>query len=196
MAVAAASFDHLFILKNLVSTDFKVRYRNMSLGIFWSLIQPLIMMGVLTYVFTVLFPSPVKRFPLFVLMGLIPFNFFSMAWATSTRSIVDNAHLIKKVPFRRELVPVAVVLGNALHYFIQLAILLVVVACFQGVSIFWLWLPVIVLLQLILATGAALFTSAMDVYYRDVRYVVVSINLVLFWLVPIFYSIEQELPSL
>ena len=196
MAVAAASFDHLFILKNLVSTDFKVRYRNMSLGIFWSLIQPLIMMGVLTYVFTVLFPSPVKRFPLFVLMGLIPFNFFSMAWATSTRSIVDNAHLIKKVPFRRELVPVAVVLGNALHYFIQLGILLVVVACFQGVSIFWLWLPVIVLLQLILATGAALFTSAMDVYYRDVRYVVESINLVLFWLVPIFYSFEQVQRSL
>jgi ABC-type polysaccharide/polyol phosphate export permease len=196
MAVSAASFDNLFILRNLVGTDFKVRYRNMSLGIFWSLIQPLIMMGVLTYVFTVLFPSPVKRFPLFVLVGLIPFNFFSLAWAASTRSIVDNAHLIKKVPFRRELVPLAVVLGNAVHYFIQLGILLAVAAYFSGVTIFWLWLPVIVFLQLVLATGASLFTAALDVYYRDVRYVVESINMVLFWLVPIFYSFEQVQKSL
>lgn len=180
-----------FVLRGLISKDFKVRYRNMSLGIFWSLVNPIVMMSVLTFVFTVILPNRQPYFPLFVLMGLLPFNFFTLAWATGTNSIIENASLVKKVRFERSLLPISVVLANALHYLIQLALLLVGSAIFLGVNVHWLWLPVLVALQVIFVCGMALLSSALDVYFRDMRYVVESSNLLLFWVVPIFYGFND-----
>ena len=190
------SSDSWFILRCLVAKDFKVRYRNMSLGILWSLVNPLVMMGVLTFVFTVVWESPRPNFWLFVLLGIVPYNFFSLAWTTGTTSIADNSGLVKKVPFQRELLPVSVVLANSLHYLIQVVLLLAAVGLVIGPSLSWLWLPLVVSLQLVFVVGLSLATAALNVYVRDMRYIVESINLVMFWLVPIFYGFDQISPRL
>jgi len=189
--------DYLFVLENLVLKDFRIRYRNMSLGILWSLINPLVMMGVLTFIFGILYGnSQPPYFPLFILCGQIPYIFFTTAWLSGTGSVVANASLVKRVPLPREIVPVSAVLSNCIHLGIQIALMLAMTFYYHlAPSWFWLWLLPLWALYIVFVCGVSLLSSAISVFIRDTQYVVESFNVVLFWLVPIFYPWEAIPPK-
>ena len=183
----------IFLIQNLVLKDFRIRYRNMSLGVIWSVANPLLMMGILTFVFTHIFQNPnIHHFALFALCALVPFNFYSLAANAGSTSLLDNQTLIKRIQCPRAVFPIASVLSSSLHFLIQIALLIFLLLIFgHKINRYWLLLPAIWGMEIVFLCGLSLITAALDVYYRDIRYLMEASGLVMFWLVPVFYSLEM-----
>jgi ABC-type polysaccharide/polyol phosphate export permease len=179
------------LVKNLVIRDLKVRYKNSVLGFLWSLLNPLMMMVIFTVVFTIMLPNnTIDRFPVFVLCALLPWNFFSSSVMTSMHSIVGNAHLIKKVYFPREVLPLSAVLANLVNFLLAMTVLFGMIFVFRTPLTVWaLLLPVVVIIQLIFTLGLAFFLSTLNVFYRDTAAIMDVAMLAWFFLTPVFYPI-------
>ena len=187
--------DSLFLLRQLILKDFRIRYRTMSLGVLWSLLNPLVMVSLLTFVFTVIFGNKTPHFSVVVLTGLLPYQFFAIAWMASTESLVQNAGLIKRVPVERALIPIAAIFSNLIHLGIQFLLLIAFIVYQQiPITLYWFWLPLLWLLEILVLVGLGLASSAANVFIRDTKYVVESSNLILFWLVPISYTFDMIPP--
>lgn len=178
------------LLRNLVVRDLKVRYRNSLLGVVWSFFNPLLMTLVFTLVFTVMTPySDVKKFPVFVMCAILPWNFFSTSIIGSIRSIVDNAPLVTKVYFPREILPISIVLANLVNFLIALIVLFALMAVFQIPLTRWvLLLPAVVAVQLIFTIGFSLIMATANVFYRDTQVIMEVLMLAWFFVTPVFYS--------
>ena len=110
-------YRHRELIENLVVRDLKVRYKNSVLGFVWSLLNPLLLMVVFTIVFTIMLPNlTIPKFPVFVMCALLPWNFFNTSVMSALNSIVHNGHLIKKVYFPREVLPISTVLSNFVNF--------------------------------------------------------------------------------
>ena len=180
------------LIRNLVIRDLKVRYKNSVLGVLWSLLNPLLMTLVFTIVFTLMLPSSdIPKFPVFFMSGFLSWNFFSASVISATGSIVGNAHLIKKVYFPREILPLSVVLSNLVNYLVALIVLFAMLLVFRvRLSLAVLMLPLVILAQVLFTLGIAFLLSAANVFYRDTQHILEIVMQAWFFLTPIFYPID------
>ena len=178
------------LIYNLVLRDLKVRYKNSVLGVAWSWLNPLLMMLVFTFVFEVMQGAAIPNFHVLVLSALLPWNFFSGAVLGGIPSIVSNGHLIKKIYFPREILPISVVLSNLVNFLIALPVLFALVLV-SGMSLHWwmLLLPLPILVETVFALGIVFFLATLEVFYRDTHMLMDVGMMAWFFLTPIIYPI-------
>jgi lipopolysaccharide transport system permease protein len=181
-----------YLLQSLINRNLKARYKDSRLGILWSLLNPLGLMLVFTILFTVLGRGgDIRQFPVFILVAIIPWRFFSGSLMSSTASIVGNSALIKKVYFPREMLPVAVILTELVNFLIGFALLVLFLLWYDlGLTVHALWVPFILVTQITFSLGLGFLLSTLNTFYRDVRMILDVVLQAWFFLTPIFYSFE------
>jgi lipopolysaccharide transport system permease protein len=190
-------YRHRQLIAALTARDLKARYRGSILGFFWSLANPLMLLGVYTLVFTKFFPQQVVTpYPLFLFAGILPWTFFAAAVLESTNSIAGNAGLIKKVLFPAETLPLVVVLSHLVHFALALPILLAAMALYatfgrSTIPITILLVPALMLLQTVFVAGVVMGVASASVLLRDLRDIIANLMQLGFFITPIIYLINN-----
>ncbi len=180
-----------FVLSSLVGKDFKLKYRRSVLGVLWSVLNPLLMMVVLSIVFSYFFRFQIEHYPVYLILGQTLFSFMNDATSNAMTSIMDSATLIKKIKINKEIFP----LEKAVFALVNFAISLIAVA---AVMIFFriaptinlLFLPILLILIFMFSLGLGLLLAALAVFFRDLVHLWSVFLTAWTYLTPIFYPIE------
>ena len=177
---------------NLFRRDLQAKYKGSALGVVWVLLPPLVLVCVYLLVFKVLWRAAVPHYSLYLLAGLSSWIFFATTVQAGSRAMLDNAPLIRKTRFPRQLVAFSVVGTNLVTYVVMLAIILVLSFAFipSARATEWLAIPLAALFVLFVA-GLTLALACLDVLYRDIEHLIASLLLPWFFLTPILYSFSQ-----
>lgn len=179
------------LLRELVVRDIKVRYRHSALGLLWTILNPLLMMVVITIVFSTIFKQSIPNFPIYYLSGSLIFSFNSESTTTALNSIISNASLIKKVYIPKYLFPLSNVLSGLVNLGFSLVamfiVMLITKAPFHATL---LLLPIPIFYAFLFATGLGILLSAITVYFRDIAHFYSVFILAWTYFTPIFYPVE------
>lgn len=189
-------FKELYKYRELLKTNIKKevrgKYKGSFLGVLWSFVNPLLM----TLVYALVFPylmrgSGYEHYTTFLIIGILAWNWFSISIAVGTSIMVSNSGIIKKVYFPREILPISIVTSGMINYLISLLIVAIFLIC-SGIGFSWqiLWIPLIIITQYFFTLGIVFITSAIQVYVRDLEYIVNFIVQMLFYGTPILFSID------
>jgi ABC-2 type transport system permease protein len=181
------------LLTGMVRKELKVKYKNSVLGFTWSLLNPLLYLVVFYVAFQVILKAGIPSFPIFLLSGLLVWNLFSTGLSAATGSVVNNAGLVKKVSFPREILPLAAIGSMLVHFFLQSLVLFAVLVIVRW-EVAWSYMPLlpVALIALLFLTAAlGILLSAMNVYLRDTQHFLELALLAWFWMTPIVYPFQQ-----
>lgn len=177
------------LFRNLVRREVRQRYKGSSLGLAWTLINPLVMVGAYWIVFKFLFGTPMQNYALFMFVGLMVWTLFYGGIQMAAQSLVGNASLVTKVRFPREIIPLASVTANSVITVVMLVIALpLCIILGSGSLVPLVLLPAFLVLAALLTVGFGLLLSALNVYFRDVAHILTAIGTPWFFLTPIFYT--------
>jgi lipopolysaccharide transport system permease protein len=194
MAVYGDLVRYRELFANLFRRDFQAKYRGSALGVVWSLVNPVALMGVYLVVFGLLLKTKgtLVHYPLYLLAGIACWVFFSGSLVVAARSMIDSADLIKKVRFPRQLVAFSVVATQAVTFAVMLAILFLLSLVFVPAARSTVWLAIpLAALFLGLVAGVALLVACLNVVFRDIEHILTAALVPWFFLTPILWSFGQ-----
>lgn len=183
------------VVKNFVSQDLKVKYRRSALGFFWSLLNPLLHMLVISTVFSLIFKVP--NFTLYVLAGLVPWTFFATSIEGCTTSIISAEALLRRQYFPKLVFPLSVVATNLVAFVLSLGVLLILLTPLIGFrpNAAWLILPLSFATIAAFALGCGAIAAALTVHFRDMQHLISVFIGALFYLTPIIYPLDPGGPA-
>ena len=180
-----------YLLFELVLRDIKVKYKKSVLGVLWSVLNPLLMMIVLTVVFSEVFKSSISNFPLYLITGQVIFNFFSEATNMSMMSVLGNGSLIKKVYIPKYIFPLSKTLFGLVNLvFSLIAVMIVFIFTKQNVGITVVLIPLLLLYIFLFSFGIGLILASTAVFFRDILHLYGILLVIWNYLTPVFYPME------
>lgn len=179
------------LLKSNIRKEIRGKYKGSFLGVLWSFVNPLLSVLVYAIVFPLVLKSTQPHYVTFLIIGIIPWTFFTTAVSQGTTTVIANGGIIKKVYFPREILPISVV-TSALVNFIIGCLIIAIFLIFSGIgfNITIIALPLIIIIQYIFTLGLVFITSAINVYVRDAEYIINFFVNMLFYATPIIYSAD------
>lgn len=182
-------YDYRQLLKSNIRKEIRGKYKGSFLGVLWSFVNPLLMTLVYAIVFPFILKNTQENYVTFLVIGILPWNWFTTVIANGTTSVLNNAGIIKKVYFPREILPISIVTSGLINFLIS-CIIIIIFLLFSGIgfSFYILFLPFVIITQYILLLGIVFITSAINVYIRDAEYIINFFVTMLFYATPILYS--------
>lgn len=181
------------LLKSNVKKEIRGKYKGSFLGILWSFVNPLLM----TLVYALVFPyllrgSGYEHYTTFLIIGILPWNWFTTCISQGTFTVLGNGGIIKKVYFPREILPISVVTSGIVNYLISCLVMCIFLICSGiGFSKYIVFFPIVMIAQYLLTLGIIFITSAINVYVRDLEYIINFFIQMLFYGTPILYSADM-----
>jgi len=182
---------HFFeLLFGMTEKELRARYKHTFFGFLWIIVNPLLQMFVIGFIFRLFIKEPIRNYYLYLFPGLLIWNFFSLTLTKATPSIVTERALIKKAKFQRSIIPLSILLSNFVHLFLAFLLLFISVIYMGTLSQYW-FLQIILSLTLlfVFTVGMSLLTTSLNVRYRDVNFFVQAALILWFYATPIVYSI-------
>ncbi len=192
MGIFEELYHYRELLKTNIHKEIRGKYKGSFLGVLWSFLNPLLMVLVYAIVFPYIMRVQQEHYLIYLITGIIPWIFFTTVITTGCNCVWINGGIIKKVYFPREILPISVV-GAALVNFLISCIIILIFVIFGGVgiSIALLWVPLIALIQCMFSLGILFILSAINVYIRDIEYIVAFFTNLLFYATPIIYNVQM-----
>jgi ABC-2 type transport system permease protein len=175
----------------LVARDLKVRYRRSVIGLFWSMLQPLLTLIVMTLVFSTLFKFDLNNYPVYALSGILFWNFFNQSIVASMNSLKGYAHILQKLPVPMAVFPVSTVISGIVNLLLALVPLFaILIFTHHPIGPSLLFLPVAILIAALFTLGAGLLLAPLAVFFGDVVELITVVLTLLFYMTPVFYPMS------
>lgn len=188
-------FKYRQMLESLVLTDLRTRYKGSFLGFFWTLLNPLLMLGVYSLVFKYVVRISLENYTAYLFIGIVVWNLLSQSLVSGATSVIRNAGLVKKIYFPKEILPLSVVLGGVINFLLSLVVLFPVLF-FSNVKVGLplITLPIILTVYFIFTLALTTLVSCINVYFRDLEHILSVVVMAWFYLTPIVFT-EDMIPA-
>lgn len=184
-------YNYRELIKTSIKKDIGGKYKHSFLGVLWSFINPLLQIAVYAIIFPLIMKNDIPNYTVFMVCGLIPWNYFATVINRASFTIIENGNIIKKVYFPREILPISLVTSETINFFISTIIIIgFTLAYGMGLTKYVLLYPLVLLVQYVLLLGISLIVSSVTVYFRDLQHFIGVLLQLFFYATPIVYAVE------